>query len=226
MRKLVAIFLLPVAVVILATSCNTTTNTDNNQSEQISDTIGKKAELSKAEQNKLNAFLTNFSEVHLYEFSKDNLPDSVLIEFGVYYNYRNHFRAFKQLQDGLEASISETMVTDTAFKFFDVRIKNQQSVYGIEYKDGNYIIGNSDGEAFRFSQVKELFDAGNELLSATFEIYSCSPGFTGDINVDPETWESNPEEEEIPQSEGLMKALVRKATVNGETKYTLVEYLK
>lgn len=213
-------------VIAITCSCGNATNLNNNQSKQDSISSEKKVLLSDTEIKNLNAYFTSFSEIYLPEFSKGEIPDSILIKFGVFYNYRNHFNMFKQIAAGSKASILETQVNDTVFKFFGIKISKHQSVEGIEYSNQKYIIANSDGEAYRFSQLRELSDLGSGLFIATIEIFSVSSGFTGDVNAIPETWKTETSGDEIPESEGKMKAIIRKTTENGENKYVLIEYLK
>jgi hypothetical protein len=226
MIKNIITIVLPLIVSISIISCNSATNSNCSQSKQDSVCSEKKVTLSDTKIKNLNAYFTCFSEIYLPEFSKGNITDSILIQFGVYYNYRNHFSAFKQIAEGSKASISEIQVADSAFKFFGIKISKHQSIDEIEYNNKKYIIVNSDGEAYRFSQLRELSDIGGGLYSAIIEIYSASSGFTGDVNASPETWKTNTDEAEIPASEGKMKAIIRKTTKNGDNKYVLLEYLK
>lgn len=226
MIKSVITILLPIVVSASIISCNNATNSNSNQSKQDSISSEKKVALSDTEIKNLNAYFTSFSEIYLPEFSKRNIQDSILIQFGVYYNYRNHFNMFKQIKAGSKASISEMQVNDTVFKFFGIKISKHQSIEGVEYNNKKYIIVNSDGEAYRFSQLRTLSDIGDGLFSATIEIYIASSGFTGDVNADPETWKTNTDEAEMPESEGKMKAIIRKTVENGDNKYVLIEYLK
>jgi len=223
-RSHIRLLLSGVAIISLV-SCN---NADNSsRSEKAKDSISKEKKiiLTNSEIKNLNQFFTCFSEIHLPSFSGDNVPDSILIQFGVYYNYRKHFEMFKQITEASRASISEIPVIDTAFKFFGFKINKHQSIEGIEYKNKNYIIPNSDGEVYRFSQVRELIEANKGIFNAIVEIYSASSGFTGDINSDPDSWKTVLESDEIPKSEGKINAKIRKVEEQGRIRYILLEYL-
>jgi hypothetical protein len=223
MRNLLLLQCLFVTLV-LSVSCNTTNGSGVQANNQDSIPVGKTLELTNHDKADLNRFFTCFSEIHLPFFTKDNIPDSVLIRFGVYYNYRNHFDMFKQLESGAKASIGENQVADTAFRFFGSKINKHQAIEDIAYKKNNYIIFNSDGEVYRFSQVRELSDTGEGVFDAMVEIFSASSGFTGDINASPEKWKSAGNDEEIPSSEGKIKAKIKKITEQGKTNYILLEY--
>ena len=206
-------------------SC-TSAGRSNNQGQTNDSLVPEKnVQLSDNEKANLNSYFTAFSEIHLPVFTQNNLPDSVLIQFGVYYNYRKHFKMFKQIAVGSKASIGEVQVAGTAFHFFGVAIKKHQPSEGIVYSKNNYIIANSDGEAYRFSQIRSLSDAGNGVFNANIEIFSASSGFTGDINASPETWISASAGEDAPISEGKMKAKIRKIEEKGTIRYVLLEYV-
>lgn len=206
-------------------SCKSNSNSDNQESNQYSLVNHKTVELSAIEKANLNNFFTSFSEIYLPTFSQNNIPDSVLIQFGVYYNYRNNFKMFKQIPEDSKASINQVQVADTAFKFFSQKIKKHQAIEGVVYNNSNYVIYNADGEAYRFSQVLEMVDLGEGVYQATIEIYSASSGFTGDINGNPKTWITNESVGDVPKSEGKMKAKIRRVNEQGKTRYVLLEYL-
>jgi hypothetical protein len=210
---------------VLSVSCNTSNSSEGQTNSQDSLSSGKAIQLTNQEKAELNSYFTCFSEIHTAFFKKDNIPDSVLIRFGVYYNYRNHFDKFKQLEAGAKASIGEKQVADTAVRFFGAKIIKHQAIEDIEYKNNSYIIFNSDGEAYRFSQIRELTDTGQGIYDALIEIFSASSGFTGDINSSPEKWKSSGNEEEVPTSEGKIKAKIKKIEEQGKTRYILLEYL-
>ncbi|MDF1548149.1 MAG: hypothetical protein P1P88_10035 [Bacteroidales bacterium] len=180
--------------------------------------------LSEVEKNELNSFFTEFSEIYLPTFKKDNVPDSALIIFGIYYNYRHNYKVFTQTNQAY-ARIPEKMVSDKASEFFGIKIRKHQAFNGIEYNKNNYIVQIGDGEAYRFSQVRQLFDNGNGLLTAVIEIFNGSSGFTGDINGNPKTWKSSENSDDIPLSVGKMKATLKRITEHGKTRYELLEYL-
>jgi len=226
MKNHLSFFIFSVVLLISMVSCNNDSNTNTSEIKFDSVPSKKVIELSEHEALILNRFFTSFSEIYLPEFSNKQVSDSVLIQFGVHYNYRHNYNAFKQIKASSQASISEKVVADTAFKFMGVTIKKHRSIDEIEFKNKNYIIDNADGEAYRFSQVLEMTDLGNNLYSATIEIFIVGSGFTGDINASPETWNSDENEEGIPDSEGKMKAIIRKIEGDGNVRYVLVEYLK
>ncbi len=222
--KNLVIGLISVLTLFTVLSCNSVTNPDK---ENSLDSLPpqRTVQLSTAEKSGLTLFFTSFSEIYLPTFSQDKVPDSLLIQFGVYYNYRKHFKTFKQIPKDSKASIDETLVADTAYRFFGQKIKKHQSIEGIEYKNNNYLIYNSDGEVYRFSQILELTDLGDGVFQATIEIFDASSGFTGDINANPETWKTAGDTD-IPKSEGKMKTKIRKVNEKGKTGYVLLEYLK
>lgn len=95
-------------------------------------------------------------------------------------------------------------------------MKHQQ-LEGIEYRNKVYTILNADGEAFRFSQIRELTESDNRLLNATIEIFTVSSGFTVNINANPVSWKSVSNEQEIPQSKCKMKAIIKTVEEQGKS---------
>jgi len=184
-----------------------------------------RVELSQTEKNELNTFFTNFSKIYTQPFNKGLIDDKEMIHFGIYYNYNNFPQLFAQ-KDEFNLSINEAKVSETATLFFGKNISKHQSIEGVEYNSGEYTIPMADGEAYRFSQVEELLDMGDNTFQATVSIYVASTGWTGNENDSPETWKSADMEEDIPVLEGKIVAIIEKGKENNPSGYLLIQYLK
>jgi hypothetical protein len=225
MKKRLFTLMSAIALLVMV-SCNMGTKHSDKKSGNDSLTTKNEMKLDPAEKGLLNHFFTGFSEINTKPFTKDDVSDKMLIHFGVYYNYRNHFKLFEQTNSGANSRIREDQVADTSMKFFDVKIKKHQSIDGIEYKNKMYTIQNADGEAYRFSQVEKISMTDDGLYLVIIKIYNASSGWTGDINAKPEVWKAVANGEPIPEIEGKMKATIKKITDSNGGHYVLVEYLQ
>jgi len=191
-------------------------NVSDNQNNDYNDL--KPMNLSTEEVKKLNTFFSNFSEVMLSDFKRNEIPDNKLISFGVFHNHINNYKKFEK-EGEYDIKIKKEYVEESVQKYFNLKITNHQSTDEIIYKNGYYIITNSSGEAYFFSQLVNLYDIGNDEFLADVNIYAAGSGWTGDSHASPQTWDKN---DEVPQLYSTMSAIVKKTNDN----YILLEYLE
>jgi len=76
---------------------------------------------------------------------------------------------------------------------------------------------------YRFSKVETLIENKKNEFSAIVQIYKASSGWTGDINSSPDVWKQE-NSADVPQKDIKMKALLRKISENGKSRYILLSY--
>jgi len=185
---------------------------------------GKDVKLTSEEQKKLNTFFSNFSEVNLKPFKRGEISNDELINFGVYHNYKNNPKYFEKSGEG-NVRLKEGYVVNSVQKYFGLTLGEQKSTPDIKYKSGYYYIPEADGEAFTFSQVEKVIDIGYDQFIAYVNVYTASSGWTGNVHSNPNEW--NADGEGKPELSGKYKASYSKGVnPNGETAYTLVDYIK
>lgn len=226
-RRLVGLTVL-ILVIFAIYSCSSEnskdkSNTINNEKtkdsdEKINDNIAlPKVELSSGEIEKLNTFFSNFSEIQMADFDEQSLTDAEIINFAVYHNHINNYTRFENLADN-KIRIKKEYIDETAEKYFDRKIKSHQSIESITYSKDYYTIENSSGEAYYFSQIEELFDAGDNNYLATVNVYVANSGWTGNCHTKPETWD----EEDAPEFLQKITTNIRKK----ENSYIITKYLR
>jgi len=187
----------------------------------------KEVKLTPAEKKQLNTFFSNFSEVFFEPFTKDKISDSKLIEFSVIHNYKNNEKRFVKGGKEYQVKIKASYIDETVMKFFGKKITKHQSVEdtGIEYKDGWYYTTDASGEEFDFSQIVSLADNGNNLFTATVNVFSASSGWVGDVHESEKEWKkASPDD--VPRVTEVMKATLQKVTEKGKSRYILIDYTR
>ena len=189
----------------------------------------KEVVLSKEERENFNIFFSNYSEVYLKPFKKDQVPNSELINFGFFHNYINVFKRFKVIDDYY--LLPAEYVEESVYKYFGVNVKHESVDQYLTYKNGNYYFPVADGESRPFSHIDKLFDLGNDNYLAyisvykekTFESVSMKEGLNY-LYKNFEDWDEKYKDEiELIQK---MKATIKKVTENGKTRYILIDYLE
>lgn len=213
-------------------SCNKESDKQEQKTSAAKDTVqikkentaaGKEVTLSAAEQKKLNIFFSNFSEAYLAPFTAGNISDDELIKFGVLHNFINNRKDFQKSGDYLMVTFDA--VSKAIEKYFGKPFKAHKPTKDFKYKGGYYFIQDADGEAFTFSQVASMSDAGGDKYTALVNVYTASSGWTGDANGNPKTWGADGEEK--PELTGKFKATFSKTKgENGEEVFKLIDYIK
>jgi hypothetical protein len=198
----------------------------NTVEQPVYDTIAKSQEINQtqSEKRELNKYFSYFSEVFMEPFEPDALSDKSMIRFSVFHNYRNNERIFERSKDGMKAKIKESIVDETAIKFFNKKIIKHQKLEGIEYSKGYYLIDEAGGEAYVFSQVEKFTDNGNGIYTALLNVYTANSGWTDDPNGNVQEWKKSANGDEIPELTGQMEATIKKVTEDGKSRYILLSY--
>lgn len=173
--------------------------------------------LTNEEIKNLNTFFSNFSEVMLPSFSRNELTDEELINFGVFHNKINNYSRFEKDGEN-KIKIKKEYVDESVKKYFDTKITQAQSTNEITYSNGYYSVYESDGESYVFSQIYSLYDCLNGEFLAIVDIYVADSGWSGNRQSNPETWAND---ENLPELYTTVNATIRKA----DNKYILLEYL-
>ncbi len=215
--KIITHFILFAAFLLAINSCN------NRAKDSGKDIF---SQLSNLEKNNLNDFFSNFSKIYTDTFSQGKLTDKIKINFAVYYNYRNNFKALEIVNEGNNAALSADITSKTAEEFFGEAINKNQPIENIAFENNKYVIRMGDGERFLFAQILSLSDMGNDIFDATMQIYAAGSGWAGDPNAAPEVWKNQGEEiDQLPVPEVKMKAKLKKISTNGIAKYNLLGFL-
>jgi hypothetical protein len=183
---------------------------------------GMEIKLDKAEWKKMNIFFSNFSEVFVKPFEKGKINNSPLIEFGIFHNKFNNDKLFIPYGSS-HLKLDKKYVEASVEKYFGIKLINHETIEDATYKDGFYIIPESAGEVYIFSQVTKFVDIGNGYYVAYLNIYTASSGFAGDPNGNLNSWKK---EDDVPELTEKMKATVQKITSNCNSRYILIEYLE
>jgi len=211
-------------------ACNLNSEKGTNKDSTLNQDVvveesSKEIKLNSEQLKKLNTFFSNFSEIFQESFAKNELSDNIMINFAVHHNYINYYKRFESVSNGEKAKIKENYINEIAKKFFGKEIQKQQSVTEIEYKNGFYFLAQASGEAFAFSQVEKLEDAGNGNITAYINVYTASSGWTGDVQANPKTWKSN--EDGNPEFSYKVKATISLVSnKESDGNYNLVDYFK
>ena len=143
------------------------------------------------EMKRMSVFLSNFTEVGLFNFRIGDYGDEeatdlssgegvqTLIYFGVRHNYVNSYNSrIKRCKDKNckygSLTIEGKFVADAAKRYFDLKLKNQ-SAMDMEppmYYDGKlYHFEGADGEAVYYAEVKKAEKKG-KTVTMTGDIYN------------------------------------------------------
>jgi hypothetical protein len=182
----------------------------------------REIKLNKGEWKKLNTFFSNFSEVFLRPFEKGQISNKELVSFGVLHNKRNNYKLFQPYNSSY-LKLDKKYVEASVEKYFGIKSIIHETVEDATYKDGYYIMPDSSGETYLFSQVTKFIDIGNGYYIAYLNIYYAGSGFTGDPHGNLKSWEK---EDDVPNLGKKMKATVQKVTLNGKSRYILIDYLE
>ncbi len=176
-------------------------------------TAQAEVKLSAAEKKQLNTFFSNFSEVAMESFKQGSLSQEALLKFALDHIYKNDYKSIKHSQDGNTAIIPAALVDKVTEKYFGQKVQKRQK--------SKYQVPEASGEAWWFSQISRLTQAGNDLFQAEGVIYVASSGSTIDMHANPASWKKSGEDE--VGRVGTFSALIKKVRP-GKTPYILLEY--
>ena len=184
---------------------------------------GKLVILNDSDKEKINTFLSNFSECFFTHFDKDKVNDTELITFAVLHNYKNNVNLSKGDSDNT-VKISKDVIEKTIDKYFDIKFSNHSSVKKeeIEYRNEYYQIVAGVGEVIPFVQLTKIIDKGDQEFFVYGDEYINANYFSGNPYKPIDKW-STEEKQEVKKS-GKIEALVKKID-NGITwRYILLKY--
>ncbi len=173
-------------------------------------------DFSAAQMKKMSTFLSNFTEVRMYDFTAEKVLDPnhprEMIRFGIWHHCVNNFpRVIKPANSKYgDASIDGTYVKEALKRYFDYDLKSLPSVYrGKEelsdcpqcsfeyYSDGvRYYFNAADGEAVYYAKVtkaKKLPDGNIQMKGYLYNADEPSDilgSFTA--LAKPHTWKGKP----------------------------------
>ena len=136
------------------------------------------ASFGKDEMRRMGVFISNFTEVGLYNFDLD-LDAAELIRFGIQHNYLNNYKSrIKLCKDRKcphgDLTIEGKFVVESVKKYFDLDLENQ-SVTDSDPRchfDGKlYHFDGADGEAVYYAEVTSASRNGDE-IDMSGELYN------------------------------------------------------
>lgn len=177
-----------VLVLILGLSFNLYAGSINN--------IVKEKKLSQQEIDKISLFLSNFTEVRLYNFDIENYDEQRVLDFGIEHNYLNNKNS--KIKDAGKAGylILIDDINESIKKYFGIDYKN-------EYNDKNsgYTFKTYEHEV-NYVKIDKVFDKGNGELYCEGRLYN--------INHKDYLF-------------GYVKAIIKKAKYKDKDVYNLIE---
>ena len=136
------------------------------------------AQFGKDEMRRMSVFISNFTEVGLYDFDLD-LDVSDLIRFGIRHNYINNYKSRIKLCKDKECphgtlTIEGKFVVESVKKYFDLDLKNQ-SVTDSDPRchfDGKlYHFEKAEGETVYYADVQQASREG-KVVNMSGELYN------------------------------------------------------
>ena len=136
------------------------------------------AQFGKDEMRRMSVFISNFTEVGLYDFDLD-LDVSDLIRFGIRHNYINDYKSRIKLCKDKECphgalTIEGKFVVESVKKYFDLDLKNQ-SVTDSDPRchfDGKlYHFEKAEGETVYYADVQQASREG-KVVNMSGELYN------------------------------------------------------
>ncbi len=107
---------------------------------------------------RMGIFLSNFTEMGMYDFTADEVLDednpAAMIQFGIVHNYMNNYNSRIVERDGMLV-IDDDYVKESINKYFDYEIQNLQSVDFFEYDGYVFTFDGFGGEAIYYARVEE-----------------------------------------------------------------------
>jgi hypothetical protein len=176
------------------------------------------------DKEKINTFLSNFSECFFRHFDISTAVDGDFITFAVLHNYKNNSKLFVKGDKDYSVKISKDYIEKTIEKYFNKKFTNHCSVKRdeIEYLNGYYQIVVGVGEVIPFVQVTKIIDKGNQELFVYGDEYVNANYFLGNPYKPIDKWSAE-ERKEVEKS-GKMEAIVKKTSDGNTWRYILLKY--
>ena len=136
----------------------------------------------------LNKFLTDLSQAYLSDFNGPDPDDIVKIDFAMRRLVIDSPDAFTT--QGKDLVIDAEKVHAASDKYFNYPIAKDDYTNEVDFKDGKYMIRKGNDNEFVFSQVDKVLGSKGDTIMVNANIYACKPGWKGDTNSNPESWQS------------------------------------
>ena len=134
---------------------------------------------SKKELDRMGIFLSNFTEVGLFDIDAKTIDPDELVRFGIWHNYINNKKLIGRCKDKNcewgESTVSAQSVAASVQKYFDMKLKHHSvdnSDVRAHYDGKLYHFGAADGGVIYYAEVQEVDYEGNNTLRMTGEIYN------------------------------------------------------
>ena len=197
---------------------------------------GQAVALDENQQEQINRFLSNFSEVLLQPFVREGISNEELIRFGILHTWWNNRKLITREQ-GIELLPAEA-VERAVKKYFDRSLSFHQSSspgasYQFDYYEGFYqrspsffpdFLGHKFAISVYFTQVTVFEDEGNGEYTVYGNIYMLEPQTVGPPNLYIPFAQWDARIKEAVRFINPIKATVRKIETEGSIRYILVEY--
>ncbi|MBQ7221312.1 MAG: hypothetical protein IJS28_10070 [Synergistaceae bacterium] len=130
---------------------------------------------SRAEMKRMSTFLSNFTELGMYDINADTITDGELVHFGVWHNYVNNFKSrIRRCPDKNcpygSLIIDEKYAAESVKKFFNINLKHT-STEDEHYSGNFYHFEGADGEITYYAEVQEVSRKGS-IITMRGELYS------------------------------------------------------
>ena len=157
----------------------------------------------------LNKFLTDLSQAYLSDFNGPNPEDIVKIDFAVRRLVIDSPDAFTM--QGKDMVIDAEKVHAASDKYFNYPIAKDDYTNEVDFNDGKYFIRKGNENEFVFSQVDKVLGSKGDTIMVNANIYACKPGWKGNLNSDPDKWQTE-DPDNIPRKSKTMRTvLIKKA---------------
>ena len=131
---------------------------------------------SRQEMKRMSTFLSNFTELGMYNFNVDTVPSGELVRFGIWHNYINNNKSRieecprgRNCQYGYSV-INKKYVAESVKKYFDIDLEHE-SIENGHYDGRYYHFMPADGEIPYYADVQEV-SSNSGIITMRGELYS------------------------------------------------------
>ena len=128
---------------------------------------------SEAELARMGTFISNFTELRMYNINRDSISPEELVFFGTWHNAVNNYNSrIRVRQNSKHGSllISKKFVAETVKKYFNIDLEHTST--DDAYYDGkDYHFSHADGDPVYYADVQEVSRKGN-IVTMRGELYS------------------------------------------------------
>lgn len=137
----------------------------------------------------MNKFLSDLSQAYLSDFKGPNPDDMIKIDFAVKRLVIDSPDAFST--DGKYMVVDADKVHAVSDRYFAYPIEADKFTNEVDdFKDGKYYYRNGNEQEFVFSVAGKVLGSKGDTVMVNAQTYSCKPGWKGNINMEPSSWES------------------------------------